>query len=681
MPRYNTILGVTALALGLALAACQQRTVAIGFDRAADDLSEHVYPTDQYRGDEVIDAFSEHQLAALPFLRQLATTGRDGFGAATAIRLPFTPSPGDAGGWIDEAGLSDAIRVYRTSSDPPRRVPLGAVAVEHRSNTVTATPLAPWTPGTYAVLVVAGAVHTYDGTKTTTSNDYARVQRGGDAHTDAAFGAVAAVDPDVKARTDTLAFFLFTVTDDATQLALLERYVGGKLPVDHDGVDELLDITPLWPASQREIAVGDGHVVAATPHEVAEYFAAAGITGLPTDAIDHIAVGALATPNFVSDTLYDEQALYSNGTFLARNPLIPFTSDNPLSLSRAAPSRVVPYLVIFPRQHAEPAPVVVGMHGISRQKEDWLGAANALCAAGHVVIAIDFYQHGARQADIAVPEGDFADKVDPVLAAGGQRFPDPFIDPTFLARTRDKLRQSVVDELALIRVLAAADGQSPLVDLDGDGVPEDFGPIQLVGQSLGSILGTVIAAVSPDVDRVVLSVPGGSLLEILEESPALHNDIDVLLYATANAPGFGLLAGQRRAMLPDDGARQLFDRVAETVLAPIDPLTYAADVLSGDLGNARPRVLVQLAYRDLVVPNTTNARLVRALAAGADNPASFPQIPPVALELGLPTWESAGLPLDGVASLVATHTHLLDWTDPAVTAAAQTQMVEFLTAP
>ncbi len=672
---------IAALALALALGACQERTLTVGFDRGAEDLTEHVYPTDRYRGDELIDAFSERQLLTLPFLRQLGDTHRDGFGAATAIRLPFTPSPDDAGGWIAQGGLDNAIRVYRTSSDPPRRVPLGAVRVDPRSNTVTATPLAPWEAGTYAVAVVSGAVHSRDGTEAITSSDYARVQRDGDPLTDGAFGAVAAVDEDIRARTDTIAFFTFTVTDDTRQLALLARYVDGKVPVDRGGADELLDITPLFPADVREIAVGDAHVVAQTPHEVAAYFAAAGAAGLPTDAIDRVVVGALATPNFVSDTVYDEQALYTNGTFLARNPLVAFTTDNPLSLSAAAPSRVIPYLAVFPRVHADPPPVAVALHGISRQKEDWLTAANALCAAGHVVVAIDFYQHGARQADIAVPEGDFAAKLDPVLAVAGQRFPDPFIDTTFLARTRDKLRQSIVDVLALIRVVAAADGASPLIDLDGDAVPDDYGAIHLVGHSLGSILGTAIAAVSPDVDRAVLSVPGGSLLEILEESPALHSDVDVLLYLTANAPGFGLLAGQERAMLPDDGARQLFDRVAETILATVDPLTFAPAVLSGDLGNARPRVLVQLALRDLVVPNSTNARLVRALAAGADDTASFPQIPPVALDLGLPTWQSDAPPLDGVASFDGVHQLLLDWSDPAVTAAAQAQMVEFLTAP
>jgi len=668
------------LVAALALAACQERTVAIGFDRAAEDLTGHVYPTDQYRSDEGIDAFSERQLAVLPFLHQLDDTHRDGFGAATSIRLPFTASPDDSGGWIDAAGLQDAVRVYRVSSDPPRRITLGEARVERHSNTVTIPPFEPWAPGTYAVAVIAGAVETLDGTEVTTSPDYARVQRDGDPLTETAFGAVAAVDDAVRARTDTLAFFTFTVTDDTAQMELLARYVDGKLAVDRGGEDALLDVTPLHPASEREIAVGDAQVVAATPYEVASFVAGLGGEGLPTEAIDRIVIGGLATPNFVSDTIYDEQSLFTNGTFLARNPLVPFTSDNPLSLSDAAPSRVIPYLAIFPREHADPPPVVVGLHGISRQKEDWLAAANALCAAGHVVVAIDFYQHGARQRDIALPEGDFSAKLDPVLAVAGQDFPDPFINTTFLARTRDKLRQSIVDELALIRVLTEADGQSPLVDLDGDAVPDDYGPVRLVGQSLGSILGTAIAAVSPDIDRVVLSVPGGSLLQVLEQSPALHGDIDLLIYATANAPGFGLLAGQTRGMLPDDGSRQLFDRVAETVLSTVDPLTYAPAVLSGDLGNARPRVLVQLALNDLVVPNSTNARLVHALAAGADDPASFPQIPPVAVDLGLPQALGGALPSDGVASFVGVHQMLIDWSDPEATAAAQAQMVEFLTA-
>src|SRR5690606_36512758 len=107
-----------------------------------------------------------------------------------------------------------------------------------------------------------------------------------------------------------------------------------------------------------------------------------------------------------------------------------------------------------------------------------------LARAGVALVAIDAYQHGARQHDIALPEGGFSDKLDVALAAAGVAFPDPFVNPTFLARTRDKLRQTVVDAMALVRVVSEADGTRPEIDLDGDGVGDAFGGVYVVGNSL-----------------------------------------------------------------------------------------------------------------------------------------------------------------------------------------------------
>ena len=671
-----------ALALALALGACDARPIALDFDRAAIDRADHVFPTDQYRGEALLDAFSEAQLATLPFLRQLRLAGRAGYSAATALQLPFTPSPDDPGGWIDPDRLLAGVRVYRLKpSGPPESIPLARARVAPRTNTATLFPNAPWAPGPYAVAVLAGRVRTRDGAAVIPSRDYGRVIASGDPRTDEAFAAVAAADPDVSSRAATIAFFTFTVADDGADLAHLRDSVLGVAPVSRAGVAEHLALTPLAPAETRAIAVGAARTLAATPDEVAAFYAAAGAAGAPTAAIGRVVTGDLATPNFLSDPVGDVAALFTNATFRGANPARPPGLDNPLALSASAPSRVIPYLALYPVASPSPPPVVVALHGISRQKEDWLAAANTLCAAGHVVVAIDLYQHGARQRDIAVPEGGFAERTDPVLAAAGVAFPDPFLSPTFLARTRDKLRQSLVDALALVRVLAAADGTEPLVDLDGDALPDHFGPVRLVGQSLGAILGAQLAALSPDLDRALLSVPGGSLLQILEESPALRPDIDLLLYATANAPGFGLLAGQTRGLLPDDRARELFDRVAETLLGGADPLSTARAILSGALDNGRPRVLVQLALGDLVVPNATNLRFVQALAAGADDASDLPQIAPVLVDAGLPTWDSPGLPRDGVATFAAPHTHLLDGVVPAATAAAQAQMAAFLTAP
>jgi pimeloyl-ACP methyl ester carboxylesterase len=236
--------------------------------------------------------------------------------------------------------------------------------------------------------------------------------------------------------------------------------------------------------------------------------------------------------------------------------------------------RAIPYLAFFPKT-APPSgtPVIIALHGLGRSKSDWLLFAATACRTGHALIAIDLFQHGDRQDKIDPKEGSFAGKLDTALLKGGIAFPDPFINPTFLARTRDKLRQSMVDTLALIRILGAADGLLP-IDFDGDGQPDPaYGPIRLLAMSLGAMVALPVAAVSPEVDRVVLTSPGAHISQIVNDIAAIAKQLDPLIYMTANADQFGLLHDSPRFMLPDGPEREVFTRVSETIFAPADPVT------------------------------------------------------------------------------------------------------------
>ncbi len=635
---------ITALLLlAGALAACERAPVKLSFAPHSSDLTHHVFPTALYQSDERLEVFSRDQLAALPFLSLLATTDSALYAPATAIRLPFTPAPNDTDRWLDPATLADALRIYRLDTGGPAlRVAAGEIDVHTPTNTVTLRPRRPLSPGRYAVVVLAHVITTRAGDPVLPSDDYVELQTRGDVTTHASFAQVVAVDADIVDRRDTLAYLDFTVGDHRSQLTVLADVVAGAA--------------------------------------AAVYFDAAGAPGLDVSGVGRVVTGALSTPNFVSDTRYDTLALATNGTTLGRVAAAPFAADNPPSLSASAPFRAIPYLALLPAAPgASPPPAVVAIHDVGRAKEQWLAVAPALCAAGYAVFAIDLYQHGERQADVALPEGDYAHKVDPVLDAAGTRFPDPFINPTFLARTRDKLRQSVVDQLSLVRVLAAADGTRPELDLDGDGAPDAWGRIDLVAHGLGATLATSVLAVSPDIERAVLSAPGGSYAQVLADSPSFGPDIDLLIYATANVDGFGLMAADGAPMLPGHAERDLFDRVAETVLGPVDPLTFAAAVFKGDLGGGRPQVLVQLSHPDLTVPNDANARFVRALAGGAESADAFPVVGPALFATGLPEIDAAaGLPASGVTQREGGHDLLFDFADPAATRAAQAQLVEFL---
>lgn len=671
------------------VAACDENVdVTLLFDRANTDPTLHVFPTDEYRGEQVIDGFSEAQTQILPFLQQLRYTAQLGYAPTTGIRIPFTPAEDDSDRWIDVDTVPDAVRIYQVADgagqplDPPHAVALGEIRLQSRTNALLVRPRAAWAPGRYAVAVLRGRLATVGAGAVKGSADHQRVVIDGDPLTDDDFAAVAEVDGAIGDRRDTLAFFNFTVADATGQMKLLKAYLSGLLPVDWQGRDELLDVTPIVPADTRELAVGGAKVVADSDPAIAAVFEAGGAGALPKDKIGKIIGGAISTPVFISDPQPDPLQLFFNGTFLGRSPLVPFNPQNPLSVSAATPTRLLPYLMFVPKVHAPELPVIIAMHGITRSKEDWLAFANTACATGHALVAIDLYQHGDRQADIAVPEGGFSTRVDPVLAASGINFPDPFINPTFLARTRDKLRQSIVDNLALLRLLSEGDGDNPLIDFDGDGAPDHYGPIRFIGHSLGAILGTAVVAVSPEIDRALFNVPGSHLTQIINDSPALAKDIDLLLYATAKAQGIGLLAGSERFMVPDGPERELFSRVSETILAPADPASYAAAVVSGALGGSAPRVLVQLAFGDLVVTNLGNVRYAQTLAAGAEDRGDVVTLTPELFPLDLPTVQPAQtLPPIALSEFAGGHGMLLDFADPAITAAVQQQAGLFFASP
>lgn len=707
-----------ALAAALALAACQDDapSIALRFDRSTANVADHPFPTDAYldsRG--LLAAFSEEQLANYSLLNRLLVNAQTGYWGAGFIRIPFTPSPDDPSAWLDESTLPAAIGMWRIDGPSLEPVALAEHRVWTETNTVTVRPAAPLMPGTYGVVVRREPLRTRGGASVSPSEDYRLVTRDGDAATDASFSRMMAIDPAVASREDTLAWFQFTTKDDSGQMQLLQAYVEGAAPVDRAGEDLSIALTAFLPVGDRQIAAAGQTIapnaaavsavlnpqsadpvggcqadcvnpcVAERPADCPETCAPAPC--IPTAGIARIAVGELSTPVFISDPVPDAAALLFNGTIRGRELQVPFHPGNPASLAASTPFRTIPYLMFLPAVHQEPTPIIVGIHGFTLSKSTMSALASAACSAGFALVAIDLYQHGDRQADVAVPEGDFSGKVDPVLAAAGIRFPDPFLNPTMLGRSRDKLRQSVVDELALIRVLAAADGADPRVDLDGDGAPDAFGDIMLIGQSLGGMLGTIIAAVSPHISRAVLNVPGGGVTAILRDSRALSHDVDVLMYATAGAEGFGLLAGSPRRLLPQSDEHEIFEVVAGTVLAAADPLTFAPAILSGALGGAKPRVLLQFAADDAVVPNNANARLAQAIASGAPTPADLPlwvdgAINQQYFDLGLPIHDlKSGLTPHGVSQFQGAHVFLLDGVIPEVTGQAQLQAMQFLLAP
>jgi hypothetical protein len=198
------------------------------------------------------------------------------------------------------------------------------------------------------------------------------------------------------------------------------------------------------------------------------------------------------------------------------------------------------------------------------------------------------------------------------------------------------------------------------------------------------MVGAAAAALSPAVDKVVLAAPGAHLIQMLDESPDLGGRLNLLLLATAGAEGIGLMAGSERRLVPESPEREVYARVAETILAPIDPASWAGALAARQKTPNPLKVLAMFPAADRVFTPRGQIRFADALGgAAAAAQLDFGQLGDDILGLGWPEVEdpTAALPVISAATFAGGHGFLLDFADPALTGAAQTQAAAFLAAP
>jgi len=297
---------------------------------------------------------------------------------------------------------------------------------------------------------------------------------------------------------------------------------------------------------------------------------------LPSETIRPV-VGALAAAAFggiISDTeqlvrTHDYYGHHISGTFqspwLLGDPGLGENLDEqswPADLSdpglrERVEYRDVQFWCVVPKKEflldpQRPAPVVLYAHGYTSNKVEQLGlalhakfgiAGCSIDAVGHGLQIPDpaqidlartlFEARGAGPALDALLTGRIEDVDDDGIGdPGGEFFTG------YMFKTRDNLRQTLVDWLMLVRVLRSfgapgammdVDGDGDPDDLDGDGTPEalgDFdgdGVIDLGGDdaafftsgtSLGGIVSSILAAIEP---RVVAAAPisgGAGLIDL-----------------------------------------------------------------------------------------------------------------------------------------------------------------------
>ncbi len=278
-----------------------------------------------------------------------------------------------------------------------------------------------------------------------------------------------------------------------------------------------------------------------------------------------------------------------------------FRDDRAITTAEPQPDRWrLPVSLWLPTEGEGPFPTVVFGHGINGQRQGASSIANVLVPRGFAVVSIDAVRHGEHPT--ATGEGVTA------LAFLGLDLSGPNIDGFVL---RGHFNQTVLDRLQLIELIR----QAP--DLDGDGAPE-LDPTRLGywGNSLGSLYGAGILALSADLGAGVLSVGGGRLMAFVTETALLG----------PFRPALNNLAGGADRL-------QRYLVVLQTLVDAADPALWAAHVRRDRMRGDAPHVLLPVCLEDDTVPPLTGRTLARALGV--------PHVAPVMRPVdGLPVVEA-----------------------------------------
>lgn len=260
-------------------------------------------------------------------------------------------------------------------------------------------------------------------------------------------------------------------------------------------------------------------------------------------------------------------------------------------------------------------PVVIYGHGLGAGRDQLLSFAEPLTARGFAIVGIDMVGHGSRYN----PEDNVANMAAQLTAFSGVAAgPDGFGDRTGLGSTfdffegflgiaavRDGIRQSALDLCRVSQLLHRTDLDLSALAGPG-GIPKlDVTHVAYLGESFGTVVGTVFAALEPQIDLYVLDVPGGGILDKLLTSSAEIGALALPFIETIYSP------------------KQKLDRwspligLMQSVIDGADPLTYAPHVLrdrfeiAGSVLGPRSVVAIEV-VGDQVLSNVGTTALAQA---------------------------------------------------------------------
>lgn len=454
-----------------------------------------------------------------------------------------------------------------------------------------------------------------------------------------------------------------------------------------------------------------------TPLTPAEAFTKYGVpAGRPSSNIDEILETDITTFNLLDP---------ATGAFLADPTKAVAETIHVLIATPKATNSKVPACPAALDKFGKCAPLMVFRHGLTRGRLDMLLVADSFAAAGMVTVAIDAAKHGDRafctsgpasatsgcnggaacttmlpagaQGDASPPgtcgaAGFVKRALDGTIVGTGGNATDgiPAVSGNYLItanffRTRDSMRQDLIDESQLVRAIAfqAENKTGPtghsvddrlinraIAATGGTMIIDPFA-VYYSGQSLGAIQGAMNVAANPRISKAAFNVGGGTLVDVFATADAFKASFKTLLM------GLGIDPDN-----PDDAAKLLqFLVVGKTVLDPADPINFMGHLTS----NTLPNVLV-----DPPVPQA--AKKILSQIAGCDNTVPEPfgfvyaanaGLGPLPPNDGVGTFQvftSAAPAVPGCIFRPVPHSFLTDFTNPTLTTTAQSDIADFVRA-
>jgi len=290
--------------------------------------------------------------------------------------------------------------------------------------------------------------------------------------------------------------------------------------------------------------------------------------GTPT-GLAHDALGALLNGTM---QLVDVRAPFA-GTAARTDGTIALDAMGHASVRSTA---TVPITLTLPRSAAPAAgyPMVIFVHGGGGHRGYLAAMANEFARAGFGTAAIDLPFHSSRGAggDRDTRSGTTGTYVGP---DGLPDVPDPNQITHFLGdmlnflAARDTTRQAALEVVQVYRLLAnpALDLSSLADEYSGVAPRVDRSHIAYFGLSAGGIVGTLAAAIEPDIMAYALAVPcGGFYTVALADSPAAG-----LLTGGLLNTNFRVSISSLQRFLP-------FVQLAQAIFDGGDPAAYVADI-------------------------------------------------------------------------------------------------------